>query len=129
MQKKLTLESIKFKIGFVSILFIALIAFLSTTACTSSNDKGCKVLIVSIEKGSEVSELEIIKKAFNIGGMIALDVATARKIDSSFDEKYIAAGSDGKFLVAPAILNFVGGQGWTLIQVQPSPQYYFVKGR
>jgi hypothetical protein len=99
--------------------------------------KGDKILIVDIKGGSnfdedDISEVGLIKKALEKGGALTLDVAVLRTIDSEFDSKFTASNSEGKFLVIPAILNFVGGQGWHLLQVlelSDTPQYIFVKAR
>jgi hypothetical protein len=63
---------------------------------------------------------------------LTLDVDVLRKIDSGFDAKYAVTGSDGKFFIRPAILNYIGGQGWHLLQVfglPGAPQYIFTKAR
>ena len=111
-------------------VFVVLSLYSTADSFSLSGSKGCKVLIVLLkDKENEVSEVSLIKKAFDKGGRIVLDVDVAREIDKGFDEKYTATGSDGKFLVTPAILNFVGGQGWNLLQMQLGPQYIFVKER
>ncbi len=96
---------------------------------------GCKygesVLIVTIDEQS--SEIGLIKESLKKGGEIVLSVSAAREIDASFDDKYAISDSSAKFLIKPALLNFVGGNGWklnTIFPVSPyyeSIEYYFTK--
>ena len=94
------------------------------------SNNGSKILIVRIaDKENEVSDITQINNALNIGGGIVLNVDVARKLDSNFDSKYAAFDKDNRFLTLPALLNFVGGQGWYFVQMQLGPQYIFVKER
>ena len=135
MQKIITCDA-KTGIKFISLalilsVFTVLSSYSNADSFSLTGSKGCKVLIVILkDKENETSEVSLIKQAFNKGGRIILDVEVAREIDKEFDEKYAASGSDGKFLVTPAVLNFVGGQGWNLLQMQPlGQQFIFVKDR
>ena len=47
--------------------------------------------------------------------MISINVELARKIDEEFDNNYANFDSNNQFLIKPALLNFVGGNGWKLI--------------
>jgi hypothetical protein len=99
--------------------------------------KGDKILFVEIKgensfSEGEVSEIELIKESLDKGGSLTLDVAVLRSIDNEFDTKYTASNSEREFFIRPAILNFVGGQGWHLLQIfglPGNPQYIFVKVR
>jgi hypothetical protein len=100
--------------------------------------KGDKILIVEIQgentfnDDDEVSEVALIKEALKKGGGLTLNVAVLRNIDNNFDSLYTVSNSDGQFFIRPAILNFIGGQGWHLLQIfglPGNPQYIFVKGR
>jgi len=113
----------------ILVTFSILSSYSTVYSFPFSNDKGCKVLILSSKgKDDKVSDEQMINQALDKGGYIVIDVPSARKIDKEFDKKYAAFGSDDKFLVIPAILNFIGGQGWTLIQVSLG-EYIFVKQR
>jgi hypothetical protein len=101
------------------------------------NDEGDKILIIYIEGesvsgDSEISEEGLIRQALDKGGTLTLNVAALRKIDTGFDSKYTATDIKGQFYTRPAILNFIGGQGWHLLQIfglPGNPQYFFVKAR
>jgi hypothetical protein len=117
------------------VLVIGLSALVFTMVSCSTSSNGDKILIVQLvnkDSGDKPSEEEYIKLSLLNGGYITLDVDTIRKIDSKFDEKYATADSKGKFLVLPAILNFVGGQGWNLRSISGglgNADYYFTKSR
>jgi hypothetical protein len=116
------------------ILFMSIVMVLSSC---NQYGKGDKILIVEIQgensfSENEISEEALIKEALQKGGSITLNVEVLRNIDNNFDSLYAAANSDGNFLVRPAILNFIGGQGWHLLQIfglPGNPQYFFVKSR
>ncbi|MDR1466639.1 MAG: hypothetical protein LBI40_03375 [Treponema sp.] len=113
-----------------------LLGCLILTSCNPYG-KGDKILIIDIKGESnfgedDVSEVGLIKEALEKGGALTLDVAVLRTIDSEFDSKFTASNSEGNFRIRPAILNFVGGQGWHLLQIfglPGAPQYIFVKAR
>jgi hypothetical protein len=121
---------------FGGILFLAIVMILSSC---NPYGKGDKILIVEIQgensfkdDDDDVSEVSLITEALEKGGSLTLNVEVLRKIDLEFDSKYTASNSEGKFFVRPAILNFIGGQGWHLLQVfglPGNPQYFFVKSR
>lgn len=100
-------------------------------------NKGHKILIVRIQGESvddydDISDEYLIKNALDKGGYIFLNVDIIRKMDNEFDYKYTTLNSNGQFFTKPAILNFVGGQGWQLLQIfgfPGDPQYIFVKPR
>ena len=110
---------------------------ISVLSSCNQNGRGDIILIVEIYGentfgSDEVSEENQIKVALEKGGNVTLNVEVLRKIDSTFDSKYTASNSEGKFLTRPAILNFVGGQGYNLLQVfglPGNPQYFFIKKR
>ena len=121
-------------------IFFSLFFSLMLTTMPSCNpsEKGEKILIVEIQgenmgrNNDNTSEISVIRRALETGGQLTLDVEALRQIDPKFDSNYAVSGSDGKFLVKPAILNFVGGQGWRLLQIFGLPgntQYVFVKNR
>ena len=117
---------------FIYLFILALGISLTFSACDSPASKGSKILIVEITSDKEkASEEALIRKALDKGGAITLSVEVARKIDASFDEKYTTSGSDGKFMVYPALLNFIGGQGWNFVQSVGGfgSEYFFVKNR
>ena len=114
------------------LLAAAIIAFACSPAVSFDlfGEKGCKILFVRTEDGeNKASEVLLVREALDKGGMITLNTDVAKEIDRDFESKYTATGSDGKYFVLPAILNFVGGQGWTFVQMQLGPQYIFVKNR
>ena len=85
--------------------------FLSMTGCIGNN--GDKILIVEISKDKdELSEQAVIKESLKKGGSITINVDLARKIDKNFDEKYAVMNSAGSFFTRPALLNFIGDNGW-----------------
>ena len=135
MQRIITCDAktgIKFIIlALILAVFTVLSSYSTAASFSLTGSKGCKVLIVILkDKENQVSDETMIKQALDKGGFITLDVEIARKLDKEFDQKYTATGSDDKFLVTPAILNFVGGQGWNLLQMQPlGQQFIFVKDR
>lgn len=90
---------------------------------------GDKILIVRIERGSDFpSDTTTIRNAFVVGGQITLGVEVLRELDRRFDDRFTASSYDRRFLTRPAILNFVGGQGWRLLQVNGN-EYIFVRSR
>lgn len=101
------------------------------------NNNGDKILIVEIygenvSGNDEVTEVSLINNALQKGGSVTLNVDVLRQIDPQFDSKYTASNSNGQFYIRPAILNFIGGQGWHLLQIfglPGNPQYFFVKTR
>lgn len=108
--------------------------------CSNGNipgmsNRGDKILIVEVQgenvgRDADVSEESLIRQALDKGGSIVLNIEILRTIDNEFDSKYTASNSSGQFYTRPAILNFVGGQGWHLLQVfglPGNPQYFFVK--
>jgi hypothetical protein len=117
--------------------FILLMSIVMVLLSCNQNGKGDKILIVEIQgensfSENEVSEEALIKEALQKGGSITLNVEVLRNIDSNFDSLYATVNSDGNFLVRPAILNFIGSQGWHLLQIfglPGNPQYFFVKSR
>ena len=109
-----------------SIFALCLIALLF---CGCGN-KGDKILIVEIaEKNADVSDVSLVKEALTRGGMIVISVDIARQIDSEFDEKYTTSGNSDSFLITPALLNFVGGNGWSFVQTTVRNEYFFVRNR
>ena len=52
------------------------------------------------------------EKSLKKGGSITINVDLARKIDENFDEKYAVMNSEGTFFTRPALLNFIGDNGW-----------------
>jgi len=110
------------------------------SSCESINDdkilnwQGDKILVVRIgDKNDDVSEVELIKNALEKGGQLTLNVEVLKQLDNpKFSSKYTASGSDGRYFTRPAILNFVGGQGWRLLQIvvdSYETEYFFVKSR
>jgi len=98
---------INHKIVIVCSIFI----FLAMTGCTGNN--GDKVLFVEISKEKdELSEQAVIKESLKKGGAITINVELARKIDEKFDEKYAVYDSKNLFFTRPALLNFIGDNGW-----------------
>jgi len=97
-----------------------------------SSGNGCKILFVEIkgknDADTQVSSPAYVKEALSKGGgRIVLDVNVIRAIDAKFISKY-ATSEEGKFSIRPAILNYVGGQGW--IFVEDAGEYYiFIKER
>ena len=97
-------------------------------------DKGEKVLIVSISR-TDVSEVSMVRASLEKGGMVTLNSSVATQIDPLFEEKYTVSNNQGSYLVKPAILNFIGGQGWHLKQQfcinlnYDNCEYIFVKPR
>ena len=122
----------------VAVLVMVIFTMVSCGDSGISGNKGDKILIVEIKgenvsvRNETVSSETLVKKSLEKGGSIVLDIDIIRKIDDKFDAKYSASDSDGKFYTRPAILNYVGGQGWHLLQVIGSPgntQYFFTKTR
>ncbi len=109
------------------------IFFLVIIMALSSCNEGDKILVVKIESNKDnISEISVIKKSLEKGGFINLDVEVLRKIEPKFDSEYAATDSKGNFFIMPAILNFVGGQGWHFLQtfgMPGDPTYFFVKSR
>lgn len=140
MHMKVVDEKSRTGIKFIStMLLIVLLTILSpcspAVAALFSGNNGCKILIVSIEKdlgtdeSKDVSDVVLIRQALEKGGMIVLNTDVAKEIDSQFESKYAAVNVDGQYFIAPALLNFIGGQGWVFVQIQGVQQYYFVKER
>jgi hypothetical protein len=144
------------KKGIVFVCSVLLIALFSVSWCFSAvayayGSKGCKVLIVYIGnsgegmKGSKgtsplekftesnkLSEVSFVKESLDKGGRIVLSPEAALQIDKDFVSKYAVKDSNGYYFIHAALLNFVGGHGWYLTQVQEdsnSTSYYFVKER
>jgi len=123
----------------IKILPMMLVFGFSFAGCTGSRlpaeigvtEKGDKILLVKVynsQRSYEVSEIDVIKEALEKGGEITVDTTVAREIDPDFDSKYTVANSRGTFLTRPAILNFIGGQGWRLL-MGADYDYIFVKSR
>jgi hypothetical protein len=111
---------------------IKLITLLIFTSILLSNcspyGKGDKILFVDYEDDvSKVNNESFIKEALEKGGSISVNVDVLRKIDPDFDKKYAVLDEKGEFLVKPAVLNFIGGQGWHLNSF--GMVIVFVKGR
>jgi hypothetical protein len=84
---------------------------LSLTGCIE--EKGDKILFVQIGKDKDdLSEQAVIEESLKKGGQITINIALAREIDKDFDEKYSVSDSEGSFLIRPALLNFIGDNGW-----------------
>jgi hypothetical protein len=109
------------------LIFFSIFTFLVMTGCTGNN--GDKILIVEISKEKdELSEQEVIEKSLKKGGMITINVDLARKIDENFDEKYAVMNSEGTFFSNPALLNFIGDNGWNY-NSGGLGSYYFTQSR
>ncbi len=102
--------------------FILLSALLLITSLFFSCKYGEYILIVSIDDQS--SEIDLIKESLKKGGEIVLSVSAAREIDADFDTKYAVSDSTSNFFVKPALLNFIGGNGWKLKSIAPASSYY-----
>lgn len=100
-----------------SVKLIVLVAFvvLSLASCVGGSGNGDKILIVTVDSDEDITGIEQVKESLGKGGKINLDVKTCRDIAPDFDEKYTASDSEGSFLVQPAILNFIGGNKWKLV--------------
>ena len=82
------------------------------------------------DEDNEVSEVSYLREAFDKGGWITLNTDVAHEFDKDFESKYAAVDSDGRYLIRPALLNFVGVQGWYLLQMAVIGHHYiFVKNR
>jgi hypothetical protein len=100
----------------------------------SVNTGGDRILIVNIaseDEKKDLSEVEYVKKAIEAGGHITVNVDIARKVEGNkFDLLYTVADKNNKFVILPAILNWVGGHGWKLNQGSPLPGIWvFTKPR
>jgi hypothetical protein len=109
------------------------LGLLGSSGCEFSH-KGDRILIVEIAdedvKGKDLSELQVVQKALEVGGKITVNVSIARQVDVNFDQLYTVTGTDGTFLLLPAILNWVGGHGWNLKEAFPLVEtWIFVKPR
>jgi hypothetical protein len=97
------------------VTFCFIFIFLSMTGCIGNN--GDKILIVEISKEEVgLSEQAVIKESLEKGGSITINVDLARKIDENFDEKYAVFNSAETFFTRPALLNFIGDNGWNFKQ-------------
>jgi hypothetical protein len=101
---------------------------LLSTYFNSTGLSGERILIVHsvAENSREVSEKEVIQKALSMGGYISVNVDALRAIEPSFDALYTVLNSNRQFMILPAILNFVGGNGWHFVQTA-GQDYIFVK--
>ena len=115
-------------------LFTKLTLFLCTVFLFTSC--GSRVLIVSIVEespsGTQATQVKTIEQSLVRGGQIVIDVKTARQIDQEFDNKFAVIEQDNKFIIRPALLNFIAANGWSFKHVSnlllASPEYYFTKG-
>ena len=131
-------KNVSYSIKIIVYLFFIIIT-MSLLSCVPQDNpfaRGDKILIVHIHGESsireDISERGLVLQALEKGGTLILDVDILRRIDPEFDIKYTATDSRGSFYTRPAILNFIGGQGWRLLQVfglPGDPQYFFVKSR
>jgi len=104
-------------------LLLTVLVALSSCVVPENRDYGDKILIVRIARGDEFpSDVTKVRSAFETGGQVTLDVDVLREINRFFDSRFTTLSYDGRFLVRPAILNFVGGQGWRLLQVYGTPR-------
>jgi hypothetical protein len=103
----------KFRVIF-AILFIC-----SIFVSCDQNGKGDKILTVNLVPNDSdyASEIEVIKESLVKGGGITLSGTAIKEIDPNFASKYGVTDSEGRYSVIPAIVNFVGDNGWNLIQV------------
>lgn len=112
---------------------VLIVIFLSLYACSNSENKGDYVLIVHVS--DYPSEAKVVEQALQKGGQIGINVSKAMELDSNFENKYAVADSEGSYQVIPALLNFVGDRGWTLVQVfcinlnAENKEYFFTKKR
>jgi len=128
------MQSVFLKKIFVSVML--LFAFASLTGCGAKQNNGESVLVVRVvSDANEVSETALAKSALQSGGEISINVALARELDIEFDAKYTNCNADGKFLVQPALLNFIAGNGWSFKQLfcinmnEENAKYFFTKPR
>ena len=119
--KKTSIRNLKFCI---SIFFI-----IAMTGCIGNN--GDKILMVAIaDKDDKLSEQVYVENSFKKGGWITINVDLGRKIEEKFDEKYAVFDKKREFLTTPALLNFIGGNGWKLNSPAGFGQgYIFTKSR
>jgi len=67
-----------------------------------------------------------IEKALEIGGDITLSAEIASFINYDFESIFTISNKDEKYLIRPAILNFVGNYGWEFKQ-KVAGEYIFTK--
>lgn len=117
----------------LSVLIVFLGIIISILTFKTMDTKGDYVLIVNVaseDEKKELSEVEYIKKALKYGGHISVNVDIARKVEEGkFDELYTILNKDNKFVILPAILNWVGGHGWKLNQGSLLGVWIFTKQR
>lgn len=119
-----------------------LVVFFICTIFLSCNPygKGDKILTVNITDNDSAyfSDVEVIKESLVKGGRLTLNVTVLEEIDPDVVSKYGVVSSEGRYSLIPVIVNFVGANGWHLLQVlNPDGasiqslrcEYCFVKAR
>lgn len=106
------------KFQMIGLVLLALIAAPALGGCLQQS-AGDRVLLVQLagedEAADELSELQVVRDSLERGGSINVNVSIARQIDKEFDASYAVMNTEGTFLVLPALLNWVGGNGWRLV--------------
>lgn len=102
----------------IGLVLVALMVVPALGGCLQQSN-GDHVLLVQLasedEAADELSELQVVRDSLERGGSINVNVSTARQIDKEFDAKYAVMNTEGSFLILPAVLNWVGGNGWHLV--------------
>lgn len=103
------------KLRMIGLVLIALVAMPALGGCLQQN-KGDHVLLVQLAgDDEEPSELQVVRDSLERGGSINVNVSVARQLDKEFDARYAVPDTEGSFIVLPALLNWVGGNGWHLV--------------
>ena len=77
------------------------------------------------DRKSDVSPANYVRNALKTGGFIKIDSDVCEKVDANYPDKY-STDNNGRFYTTPAMMNFVGENGWKLRTVDRGT-YIFVK--
>ena len=131
--------SSKGKVLFCVVIWIVFACILGYKGYLSSLTRvisGHAVLVVRFSGIPDVDET-LVKNVLSKGGAITCGydsdyVRFLREYDEDFDEA-TASDKDGKFLIHPAVLNWISSKGWKFQQKfcinlnEENVEYYFIK--
>ncbi|MFW6311486.1 MAG: hypothetical protein ACOC1K_04545 [Nanoarchaeota archaeon] len=116
-----------YKVLKIFVFLLLLVAVMYNSGFIFGNSYRVLMVEVGDDGSDEISERKVIEESIKRGGYIIIDVSTIRSIDKNFDDKYTVARNDGKFLIAPALLNWVSDHSWELKESRIGGTFIFEK--
>jgi tetratricopeptide (TPR) repeat protein len=79
---------------------------------------------INLQNSNNISSAYEIRNSLLKGGLIVINSEVIESIDPDFAGKYAAINYTGQYKIYPALLNFIGGQGWKFVQTAGRYEYF-----